>query len=40
MCKAKPPMTLRAVTSTFRMLSHRRIRPALERAMPQSRELV
>ena len=40
MCKAKPPMTLRAVTSTFRMLSHRRIRPALGWAMPQSRELV
>ena len=40
MCKAKPQMTLRAVTSTFRMLSHRRIRPALEWAMLQSRKLV
>ena len=33
------PNALRAVTAIFRMLNHRYIRPALERAMPQTKEL-
>ena len=37
---AKPPLTLRAVTAAFRTLSHRYVRPALEWAMPQTKELV
>ncbi len=40
MCGEKPPAMLRAVTAAFRMLSHRYVKPALEWAMPPTRELV
>lgn len=39
MCGTKPPVALRAVTFAFRALSHRYVKPALEWAMPQTKEL-
>ncbi len=40
LCGEKPPVLLRTVAAVFRMLSHRYVKPALEWAMPQTKELV